>query len=94
MAGSIAKIAQWIVDYLVWDLSPAIQHGFWGGLWATRKLLIALAVAGVLTWREWVEHRPPEIVIVALLHFLFVFSLIGLLVFAGQWLRQRKLPSG
>jgi hypothetical protein len=93
MASPITRITHWIVEYLLWDRSPAMQPGFRGGLWATRKLVIALAVAGVLTWREWVEHRPPEIVIVALLHFLFVFFLTGLLVFAGQWLRQRKLSS-
>ena len=87
------KIMRWMLDHMLWEASGAAGRGFWPGLWATRKLLIALAGSGVLTWREWVEHRPPEIVIIALIHFVFVFAMIALLVYAGLWFRARKMPS-
>lgn len=86
------KIMRWMLDHMLWDTSGAAGRGFWPGLWATRKLLIALVGSGVLTWREWVEHHPPEIVIVALIHFVFVFAVSALFVYAGLWFRARKLP--
>ncbi len=86
------KTARWILDHMLWDTAGAARR-FWPGLWATRKLLLALAGSGVLTWREWVEHHPPEIVIVGLVHFVFVFAVIALLVYAGLWFRTRKSPT-
>jgi hypothetical protein len=79
------KITQWVVDHLLWDSGNAARTGFWGGLWATRKLLVALALSAVLTWREWVEHHPPEIAMVAVMHFAFVMLVIALLVSTAQW---------
>ena len=32
---------------------------------------------------ESVEHHPPDIVIVALVHFVFVFAVVALLVYVG-----------
>jgi hypothetical protein len=89
------KIMHWIFEHVLWDTSGAARDGFWGGIWATRKLLVALAGAALLTWREWVEHHPPEIAIVALLHFVFVFVTIALIVYSGQWFRRshKKSPS-
>ena len=85
MADSAArKVANWIRAYLLWDTAGRDPSGFLGALWATRKMLIALAATALLTWREWVEHHPPEIVIVAFLHFAFVFAAIGLAVYALQ----------
>jgi len=86
----LRKIAQWIVDHLLWDAGGAGRTGFWGGLWATRKLLLALAVSAVLTWREWVEHHPPEIAIVAVMHFMIVLVVIALLVYLAQWFSRRN----
>ncbi len=87
------KTMRWILDHMLWDTAGAASRGFWRGLWATRKLLLALVGSGVLTWREWVEHHPPEIVIVELIHFFFVFAVIALLVYAGLWFRTRKAPT-
>lgn len=87
------KIARWIFDHLLWDTTSTARAGFWTGLWATRKLLVAFMGSAVLTWREWVEHRPPDIVIVALVHFVFVFAVIALLVYVAQWFRGRGSPS-
>lgn len=89
----MGKITNWIVQQVFWDRSATMRRGFWGGLWAMRKFLVALVLAGGLTWREWAEHHPPEIVIVALLHFIFVFALIAVLVLAGQRFRHRNLPT-
>jgi hypothetical protein len=93
------KIARWIFDSLLWDTAGTEPHGFWRGLWATRKLVIAVVGSAVLTWREWVEHHPPEIALVALIHFVFVLAAIAVLVFVGQWVgqwlgRRDKAPSG
>jgi hypothetical protein len=87
------KFTAWIFDHLLWDTTGAPERGFWGGLWATRKLFIALFGAALLTWREWVEHHPPEIAIVAVIHFVFVFAAVALLVFAGRRLRRNGAKS-
>ena len=81
------KITGWIFDHLLWDNTGAAPQGFRRVLWATRKLLIALVASGVLTWREWVGHHPPEIAIVAVIHFVFVLAVIALLIYFGQWFR-------
>jgi hypothetical protein len=84
----LRKTTQWIVDHLLWNAGNAARTGFWGGLWATRRLLVALALSAVLTWREWVEHHPPEIAIVAAMHFALVMLVIALLVYTAQWFRR------
>ena len=87
------KIARWIVDHILWDTATnRPRAGFWRGVWATRKLLVALAGAGLLTRLEWVEHHPPDIAIVAILHFVFMLSAIALLVYAGGWFGGKKSP--
>jgi len=95
MAATVhGKIARWFFVHLLWDTAGAVRPGFWGGLWATRKLLVAAGGSVLLTWREWVKHHPPEIAIVALLHFVFVLAVIALLVYTGQWLSHsgKKSP--
>jgi hypothetical protein len=79
------RITRWIIDRVLWDADGIAPDGFWRGLWAARKLLAAVAGAALLTWVEWVKHHPPEIAIVAAIHFVFVFALIALLVYIGQW---------
>jgi hypothetical protein len=90
------RIMRWIFDRLLWDPRSSAQQGSLGALWATRKLLIAIAGSTLLTWREWVEHHPPEILIVALIHFLFALIVIALVVFVGGWLNRgdNKSTSG
>jgi hypothetical protein len=79
----------WIFSHLLWDTTNSTRRGFRGALWALRKLLVALATAAVLTWREWVEHHPREIALIAVIHLLFVFALIALLVYARKaWARK------
>jgi hypothetical protein len=82
------KITGWIFDHLLWDTAGVAREGFWRGMWATRKLLIALVGSGVLTWREWEEHHPPEIAIVAVIHFVFVMAVIAILVYFAQCARR------
>jgi hypothetical protein len=89
------KIARWIFDSLLWDTAGTEPQGFWRRLWATRKLVVAVMGSAVLTWREWVEHHPPEIVLLALIHFVFVLAAIAVLVFVWQWFGRRdRAPSG
>ena len=80
-----AKIMRWIIDHLLWDTKGATGGGFGRGLWAARKLLAAIVGAVLLTWWEWEEHHPPDIAIVALIHFVFVLVAIALVVLIGQW---------
>jgi len=79
------QITRWIIDHLLWDTTGTAHEGFRGGLWATRKLFVAFAGAALLTWWEWVEHHPPEIAVVALIHFVFVLAAIALAVHIGRW---------
>ena len=87
------KAMHWIFDYLLWDTSGAVRKGFWGGLWATRKLLVAVAGSALLTWWERIEHHPPDLAIVELVHFFFVFAVIALLVYIGQWRKRNSKKS-
>jgi hypothetical protein len=84
MAAPRKRIASWILRHLLWDTTGAQRGGFWGGLWAARKLIAALALSALLTWREWVEHHPPEIVIAELIHFVLALALVALFVYIGQ----------
>ncbi len=79
-------ITRWVVDNLLWDTTGGAREGFRRGLWATRKVLVAVAGAAVLTWWEWVEHHPPDIAVVALIHLVFVSAAVALVVQAGRWL--------
>jgi hypothetical protein len=90
------KITRWIIDHLIWDTANTARDGFWGGLWATRKLIAAIAGAALLTWLEWVEHHPPAIAVVALIHFVFVLAAMALVVQIREWFSRscRRPPTG
>lgn len=78
------RFLAWIFDHLLWDTTGSARSGFAGAAWATRKVLMATAAAVFLTWREWVEHHPPQIMIAAMMHFAFVLTAIGFLVYSLQ----------
>jgi len=84
-------ITSWTFSHMLGDAGDNPRQGFLGTLWALRKLLVALAASIVLTWREWVEHHPLEIALIATMHFVFVFALIGLLVYGAQRIRKRAV---
>ena len=98
MAVAIGRtMTRWIFDHFLWDTGGGARRGFWAGLWATRKILIALGATALLTWREWVEHHPPEIAIVAIIHFVLVSAVMALFVYSGKRLarsakKAAKLP--
>jgi hypothetical protein len=94
MAASIRpSVSRWIFDHLLWDTAGPERKGLLGGLWAARKLLLALTGAALLTWQEWVKHHPPEIAIVAVIHFVFVSGAIALTVWTWHWLRRTDTKS-
>ena len=95
MKSMIGRIAGWLYRNLIWDPPAVVPPGVRRILWATRKLLIALALTALLTWREWVEHHPPEIVLVTVIHFVFVMVLLALLVRGWDWINAggKKTPS-
>ncbi len=90
------RIGRWIFHHLLWDTGGVAREGFLRGLWATRKLIIALAGSALLDWMEWVEHHPPEMVLVALIHFVLVLGVIALFVYVGQRLKgsAEEVPKG
>ena len=81
----LQSIKSWVVDHVLWDVSAKSLLGFWGAFWALRKVLVALLVSAVMTRQEWVKHHPPEIALIALIHFVFVLVAIALLVYGGQF---------
>jgi len=83
---------RWLIGDLFWNTGRA--HGSsWGWLWATWRLIATIVGAALLTWLEWAEHHPPDIAIVALIHFVFVLIAIALIVQIGRWFgRAGKLP--
>ena len=83
-ASAPRRFLAWIFDYLLWDTTGSARSGFAGSAWATRKVLMAAAAAAFLTWREWEEHHPRQIMIAALIHFAFVLTAIGFLVYSLQ----------
>jgi hypothetical protein len=78
----LRRFFAWIFDHLLWDPTGSARSGFAGAVWATRKVLMALAAAVFLTWHEWIEHHPRQIILAAFLHFAFVLTAIGLLVYS------------
>ena len=85
VASSPPNIWTWIVRHVLWDSSGIQRAGSFGVFWALRKVLLCAAFATVLTWVEWIEHHPPEIVIIAVLHFLLVLATLAILIFAMRW---------
>jgi hypothetical protein len=85
---------RWIIDRLVWDTSGGAPEGLLGRLWAARKLILAVAAAALLTWIEWEEHHPPEIALVAVIHFVFVCAAIALAVYIRERIVRSQKPSG
>ncbi|HZC24243.1 MAG TPA: hypothetical protein VE866_12950 [Candidatus Binatia bacterium] len=80
----LRRFFAWIFDNLLWDTTGSARSGFAGAMWATRKILIAGAAAVFLTWREWLEYEPHQIMLAALMHFAFVLTAIGFLVYSLQ----------
>ena len=81
---SFRRFGIWIFDQLHWDTTGSARSGFAGAVWATRKVLMAAAAAVFLTWREWEQLHPPQIMIAALTHFAFILTAIGFLVYSLQ----------
>lgn len=91
---TVRKIARWAVDHVLWETAAPAGEGFRGLLWATWKLSVAAAGAALLTWWEWVKHHPPEIAVIALIHFVFVLIAIALVVHLGRWFSGGGQKSG
>ncbi|HLV87719.1 MAG TPA: hypothetical protein VKV39_12120 [Candidatus Sulfotelmatobacter sp.] len=87
---SLRAIGRWFYQNVIWDPSPAARRGGSGILWGARKILLVLALTAFLTWREWVEHHPPEIAVVAVIHFVFVMLLVAAAVRGWQWISGAK----
>jgi len=53
-------------------------------LLSPRLLLIALAVSAVLDYMEWVEHHPPFMAVIAVLHFVFAWVVLAIVMLAWR----------
>jgi hypothetical protein len=82
------SVAHWLYGNLLWDTGGVVPSGTFSILWATRKLLMVMVVTILLTWREWIEHHPPEIALIFFLHFIFVFAIAALLTYALQQIKR------
>jgi len=52
-------------------------------------LVVALVLSGLLTWVEWVEHHPPNIALVALVHFVVVLAAVAIVTYLVGRVRRR-----
>jgi len=52
--------------------------------------LAALLLSALLTWWEWVEHHPPDIALVALIHFVFIAVVLAILIAIRRRLDRRR----
>jgi hypothetical protein len=85
------KITKWFIEYFLWNVDGTPREGPGGWLLGKWRPLLALIGSGFLTWREWAEHHPPEIALIALIHFVFLLIVLALIVHAVRWLgRQGK----
>jgi len=89
------RLARWFYRNLLWDATATLGPGWSRFLWATRKLSLAGMLAALLTWREWVEHHPPEIALIAGIHFVFVMIVLAFLIRGWQWVSRgfKKTPT-
>ncbi len=59
---------------------------------ASRKIVlwvvIAAAASAVLTWVERAEHHPPNLAVIAAIHFVFMLAAVALA--AGVWRIVRR----
>ena len=78
------RITGWILHNLLWDPAGTARQGFRKGLWATRKLILAVVLSALLDWFEWARHHPPDMAFVALLHFVVVLALVALGVYVWR----------
>jgi hypothetical protein len=91
----LRTMKSWVVDHLLWDKSGKSLQGLCGAFWALRKVLVALLVSAIMTRQEWVKHHPPEIALIAVIHFAFVLAPVALLVYAGHYFpRGKRKPQG
>jgi hypothetical protein len=92
----LPSMESWVVDHVLWDKSGKSLQGLWGAIWASRKVLLALLVSAVMTRQERVKHHPPEIALIAVIHFALVLVAVALLVYAGNYFPRgnRKSQGG
>jgi hypothetical protein len=83
------KITKWFIEYFLWNVDGTPREDPW--VREKWRPLLALVGSAFLTWREWVEHHPPEIALIALIHFVFLLIVLAVIVHAARWLsRQGK----
>ena len=78
------RFAGWIFHNLLWDTAGTARAGLLKGLWATRKLLLTVVLSALLDWLEWTHHHPPDMALVALIHFVFAQALVALGVYVWR----------
>ena len=74
------RFGRWTIDHFLWDLHGTARKGASGWVSAKWRLVVAILGSVLLTRVEWVEHHPPEIALIALIHFVFVLRGIALVV--------------
>jgi hypothetical protein len=88
-APSYRRFGLWMIGHFLWDVDGTAGQGTWGWLRAKWRLLVAALGSVLLTRVEWVEHHPPHIALIALIHFVFVLLAIALVVPVVRWFGGR-----
>ncbi len=83
------RFGLWMIDHFLWDVDGTAREGVAGWLRAKWRVLAAVLGSVLLTWSEWVEHHPPQIALIAVIHFVFVLLAIALVVAVVRWFRGR-----
>jgi hypothetical protein len=81
---------RWIFHHLLWDTAGSQREGFRGGLWATRKLSIAVAGTVLLDGVHSMDHSRSPVTAPTIVHFAFMLAVIALAVQIRSRLRRNR----
>ena len=79
-----------MIDPVLADTADIAHLGFWGSLRVKWKFVGVLAGTALLTWQEWTAHHPPDMALIALIHFVFIWILVAIAVHIVRWLRSSR----
>ncbi len=58
-------------------------------MWSYRTVGAALILSALLDWLEWSLHRPPNMAVIAVIHFAFALIVVAVVTKMTQWFRRR-----
>ena len=58
-------------------------------LFSFRNIAAALAISALLDWLEWSLHHPPNMAVIAVIHFAIVLIALAIITWMTQRFRRR-----